>query len=67
MEAEQDTALETENKEKCITNDYVVDADQHKLQCRTYKGRVHFRCILLSPYQLQHCFMSGETIIKTII
>ena len=64
MEAEQNTALEPENKEKCITNDCVVDVDQHKLQCSTYKCRVHFRCILLSPYQLQHCFMSGENYYK---
>ena len=47
--------------EKCTTNNCTIDMDQRKLHCTTCKRRVHYKCALLPPYQLQRYLTFGKS------
>ena len=55
------TALEPESKKECTINDCVVGVVQNKLQCSTSKEKVHLRCTVLPPYQLQRYLTSEKS------
>ena len=56
---ESDTLEPTSNKE--CTIDTCIDDEDKKLQCSMCKRRVHLRCTLLPPYQLQRYLTFGRS------
>ena len=46
--------------EKCTNTNCINDTDQQKLLCGSCKRRVHLRCTLLPPYQIERFLTFGK-------